>query len=232
MDRMLVVFKWLLVILVPIALVGLGVRLLLTPQYLKLEYGLPNFPADEYGFSMEERVHWGAYGINYLLIDAPLSYLGDLKFSSGQALFTERELDHMQDVKRVVGYVLRIWYLATAIMAGLGFWALRAGWLSTFRQALRLGGWLTLGIAGTTGVIGTLGASGSGQLFWQFFSSFHGLFFSGDSWLFDYSDTLIRLYPLRFWQDSILYIGALAALGASALAFGLRRHPDKGPTRP
>jgi integral membrane protein (TIGR01906 family) len=222
---MLFVFKCLLVILVPIALVGLGVRLLLTPQYLRLEYALPNFPADEYGFSMDERVYWGAYGINYLLIDAPVSYLGDLKFSSGQALFTERELDHMQDVKRVVRYALPVWYLAIVTMVGFGFWARHAGRLSTFRQALRLGGWLTIGIAGTAGLIGTLGASGSGMLFWQFFSGFHGLFFSGDSWLFSYSDTLIRLYPLRFWQDSILYTGVLAALGAAALAFGLRERP-------
>jgi integral membrane protein (TIGR01906 family) len=209
-------------VLVPMALIGLGVRLLLTPLYLQLEYRLPGFPSDDYGFSTDERVYWGTHGISYLLNDAPLSYLGDLRFNTGKPLFTERELSHMHDVKLVVGQILRAWYVIIALMAGLWIWAWRAGWLPAYRRGLRLGGWLTLAIAGIAGLIGTLGASGSGDLFWQFFSAFHGLFFSGDSWLFAYSDTLIRLYPLRFWQDSVLYIGVLAALGAAALAFGLR----------
>jgi integral membrane protein (TIGR01906 family) len=215
-------FKWLTGVLVPIALIGLGVRLLLTPQYLALEYRLPGFPADEYGFTTEERLQWGTFGINYLLNDAPRSYLGELNFSSGEALFSERELSHMQDVKYVVQGVLRIWYLALFILAALATWGWRTGKLTAYRGGLRLGGLLTLAIAGLAGIIGTLGASGSGDLFWQFFSGFHGLFFSGDSWLFAYSDTLIRLYPLRFWQDTVLYIGALTALGAGALVYGFR----------
>ena len=226
------VSKWLLAILVLVALVGLGIRLLLTPSYLRFEYRLPGFPADEYGFSTEERIHWGAYGMNYLLNDAQQSYLGDLRFSNGKPIFTLRELSHMQDVKLVVGYVLGVWHTALALLVGLGLWARRVGRCSAYRQGLRLGGWLTLGIAGVAGAIGALGASGSEDLFWRFFSAFHGIFFAGDSWLFAYSDTLIRLYPLRFWQDSILYIGALAALGASALTFGLRRHPNESLARP
>ena len=51
--------------------------------------------------------------------------------------------------------------------------------------------------------------------FWQFFTLFHRLFFQGDSWLFEYSDTLIRLFPLRFWQDVFLSVMGLI------LIFGL-----------
>jgi integral membrane protein (TIGR01906 family) len=218
--------KWLVGALVPFALIMVGVRLLLTPMYLSIEQGLPGFPPDDYGFTAAERLHWSAFGIRYLLNDSPPSYLGELTFADGQLVFTEREVNHMHDVKLVVTSLLRTWYAVLLLLALMGLGAWRAGWLGTFWAGLRLGGALTLAIAGMAALVGTVGASGSGDLFWEFFSGFHGLFFSGDSWLFQYSDTLIRLYPLRFWQDSVLYVGLLAAGTAAALTFGLRETPD------
>jgi integral membrane protein (TIGR01906 family) len=61
--------------------------------------------------------------------------------------------------------------------------------------------------------------------FWDFFSWFHSLFFQGTSWQFAYSDTLIRLFPMRFWQDCFIYIGAFSLLVGLALAFGLKPKP-------
>ena len=58
--------------------------------------------------------------------------------------------------------------------------------------------------------------------FWQFFSWFHSLFFNGDSWLFEYSDTLIRLFPIRFWQDAIIFIVGASILLGLGLGFGLK----------
>jgi uncharacterized membrane protein len=60
------------------------------------------------------------------------------------------------------------------------------------------------------------------DVFWQFFTFFHTLFFEGDSWLFYYSDSLIRLFPIRFWQDAFLWAAALALGGGLGLAFGLK----------
>lgn len=219
------VLTWLLALMVPAVLIGIGVRLLLTPIYLELEYRMPGFPADDYGFSTQERLRWGGHGIAYLLNGEPPSYLGNLRFENGGPVFTDRELQHMQDVQRVVGRALDIWDLMVTAMLVLALVAWRAGRMPAYRKGLRLGGWLTLAIAGIAALLGTIGASGSGTLFWEFFSAFHGVFFSGDSWLFAYSDTLIRLYPLRFWQDSVLYIGVLAAAGAAGLAFGLKEAP-------
>ncbi len=37
---------------------------------------------------------------------------------------------------------------------------------------------------------------------WEvFFTGFHELLFPPDTWTFPTSDTLIRLYPERFWMD-------------------------------
>jgi integral membrane protein (TIGR01906 family) len=222
MNKLYLVIGWFVTLLIPLVLIGLGVRILLTPLFPNIEYRLPDFPPDDYGFTMQDRLHWGPYGINYLLNNADISYLGDLKFADGKPLFNERELSHMHDVKTVTQKSMDLWTILLVISALLGIWAWRGKWLSTYREALIRGGWLTLGLAVAVGVVATIGTSGSGDLFWQFFSDFHGLFFKGDTWLFAYSDTLIRLYPLKFWEDAVLYIGVIAALGALGLIFGLR----------
>ena len=229
MNKIYSSLSWLLALFVPLALIGLGVRVLLTPLFLNIEYRLPDFPADDYGFSVQDRLHWGPYGINYLLNGADISYLGNLKFADGQPLYNDRELSHMHDVKMVTQGFLKAWYLVLSVLFLLGLWAWRGKWMSYYIQVLRRGGWLTLGVAVAVGLIATLGTSGSGDLFWQFFSDFHGLFFTGNTWLFAYSDTLIRLYPLKFWQDAVLYIGLITAMGALAVALGLRGLPRKSP---
>lgn len=216
MNRLHAAVSWLVTLLIPLALIGLGVRLLLTPLYLQFEYGRPDFPADQYGFTTQDRLRWGSAGVAYLLNTAGISYLGDLKFADGSPLFNERELSHMHDVKIVTQGFLQAWYADVLLVVLCGVWAWRARWFPAYRSGLRRGGWLTLFLALTVGLVGTVGATGSGDLFWQFFADFHGLFFQGQSWLFPDSDTLIRLYPLKFWEDAVLYIGVIAALGAFA----------------
>jgi integral membrane protein (TIGR01906 family) len=154
--------------------------------------------------------------------------LGALRFQDGTALFSDRELSHMRDVKHVTQAFLSSWYAILGVLVLVGILAWRGNWVPTFLAGARRGGRLTLLLALAAAAIGTVGSSGSGDVFWEFFADFHGLFFTGDSWLFSYSDTLIRLYPLRFWQDALLYIGVITAAGAAALAFGIRR-PSQAP---
>ncbi|PKN94949.1 MAG: TIGR01906 family membrane protein [Chloroflexi bacterium HGW-Chloroflexi-6] len=185
------------------------VRLLLIPSFPAVEYRMPGFPDDIYGFSREERLKWATFGIEYLLNDAGPEYLGDLRFDDGSPVFTEPEVSHMLDVKIVVGQVLTVFRVALALLVALGLVAWRQGWVDAYRLGISRGGWILLVLLITLGLLAITS-------FWQFFSAFHALFFEGDSWLFAYSDTLIRLYPIRFWQDVMIYI-----LGGSALTGGL-----------
>ena len=43
---------WLVTLLVPVVLVLFGVGVLLSPLYIQVEYRMPYFPDDPYGFSM------------------------------------------------------------------------------------------------------------------------------------------------------------------------------------
>lgn len=216
------ILSWLVSILVPFALIGLGLRVLLTPLFLQVEYNMPYFPADEYGFTKEDRLKWAPYALNYLTNSEGIHYLSDLQFDDGKPLYNERELSHMDDVKRVTQGALRVWYVALALLLGLGVWAWFGGWWQTYRLGVRRGGWLIVGLAVAIGLIVVIGIAVNPNVFWDFFAGFHSLFFEGNSWLFLYSDTLIRLFPIRFWQDAFLWAAAIALAGGVGLGLGLK----------
>jgi len=212
------ILSWFITFLLPFALTFLGVRLLLTHAFPEVEYRLPGFPIDDYGFTLQDRLHWSKISIDYLINDADISFLGNLTFPDGSPLFNERELGHMHDVKNVVQPVLWIGYGVWFFILGIAFWARWGGWWPEFVRAIRRGGWLTVGLVVVLGVL-------AGVSFWQFFTVFHEIFFKGNSWLFLYSDTLIRLFPIPFWEDAFLFAGLLDVLGGLALGFGLRPKP-------
>lgn len=214
-KRLYKILSWIITLLTPAALILLGVRLILNPGYPSLAYQMPAFPEDPYGFSTGDRIKWAGFSINYLLNDSEIDYLGQLRFEDQTPLFNERELEHMLDVKIVVQQAMRVFYVLISILGGLGIWAYFGKWLSGYRSGLSRGGWLTVGMILGIGLFATVS-------FWQFFTYFHSLFFAGDSWLFEYSDTLIRLFPLRFWQDVILFIFGFALIAGAALGWFLR----------
>ena len=221
------ILSFLVSLLTPLVLIGLALRILLTPVYFTIEYNLPYFPADEYGFTKADRLQWAPLAVEYLINSADISYLGDLKFEDGSPLYGERELNHMQDVKEVVQGALRAWYISLAILILLAVLAVRGGWISQYTNALQRGGWWMIGLAVSLAVIAGAGILLNPDIFWVFFSWFHSLFFTGDSWLFYYSDTLIRLFPIRFWQDAFLAAAVIALGGGMGLAFGLKHNPER-----
>src|SRR5690242_13934717 len=218
----LTILSFLVTVLIPIALIGLGLRVLLTPLFLQVEYNMPYFPPDDFGFTKADRLKWAPYALNYLTNRADISYLANLEFEDGKPLYNERELSHMKDVKRVTQGALKVWYMSLALLALLGIWAWFGGWWQAYRLGLMGGGWLMVILAIIVGLIAVIGISIDPDLFFSFFTGFHHLFFTGDSWLFLFSDTLIRLFPIRFWQDAFLFAALIALGGGVALALGLR----------
>ena len=51
-----------------------------------------------------------------------------------------------------------------------------------------------------------------------FFTRFHEMFFEGDSWRFSSTDTLIRIYPERFWEDVSQLAATITVVQAIVLA--------------
>jgi integral membrane protein (TIGR01906 family) len=220
------ILSWVVTIVVPIVLVMAAVRILISPAYLVFEYNTPDFPADPYGFTKEDRLYWSKIAVTYLLNSADISFLGDLRFPAGQQappascyymsdctrLYNERELRHMSDVKNVVQSALGVWYISLILLAGLGVWAWFGKWFSDYRRGLMRGGWLTVILLAAIILFVLLS-------FGVIFVWFHDIFFAAGTWTFLFSDTLIRLFPERFWRDTFLAVGLLA--GGAGLAMGL-----------
>jgi integral membrane protein (TIGR01906 family) len=211
---------WVVTVLVPVALVLLGVRLLITPVFVQVEYNLPGFPEDRYGFTKEERVKWANVAIDYLLNDEGIEFLGDLTFEDGSPLYNERELGHMVDVKIVVTQAMAVWYTSLLLLVVLGLWAYFGGWWSAYSAALARGGWLTLALMGLILLSVAL-------LFGPLFVFFHQIFFDPGTWMFEFSDTLIRLFPERFWQTAFVAVGVIAAAGGLVLGLLFRPRAAK-----
>ena len=216
------ILSYLVSLFVPLALIGIALRILLSPIFINIEYRMPYFPADEYGFTQQDRLQWAPFALQYLVNSSDISYLGDLKFSNGTPLYNERELSHMADVKKVVLGALRAWYISLVVLTLLAVLAWRGKWIPDYLNGLRRGGIWMIGLSTALGLVAGIGITINPDVFWQFFTLFHHIFFSGNSWLFYFSDTLIRLFPMRFWEDAFLWAAILALGGGIALAFGLR----------
>lgn len=202
-------------LILPLALLLTNVRLLLTPAFLELEYRMPGFPDDPYGFTRDERLAWSRVALDSLLVADAEGLLESQRFADGSPLFNNRELRHMDDVRVLTRAALRVWAaLLAALALGAGV-LLAVGARSELRAGLRLGAWLTLGLMAAL-------ALGLGLAFGTVFVGFHRVFFEGDSWLFLHSDTLIRLFPERFWRDAFVAITA-ASLAQAGFVLGATR---------
>jgi integral membrane protein (TIGR01906 family) len=214
MNKVIPVVKALTGIAVVVFVLLTSLRFLFSPLFLRIEYSMPGFPQDDYGFTKEERLKWANISLTYLLNRDPIDLLAQHQLADGEALYNERELQHMLDVKNLVSKAMITWYISIALLILFGLFANEAHFLSEFWQAFSKGGIATVVLI----VVIIFGVLAS---FEWLFTVFHRIFFEGDTWLFSYSDTLIRLFPMRFWSDAFVFLGILAAVfGVIAFVVG------------
>lgn len=205
-DMLKLIRIW-LVLSVPIVLTMSVVRVVTMPWYPAWEYGRSGFPDDLYGMDRTRRLRLARAAIRYLNRPRDDAILADLDLPDGSSAFNERELSHMIDVKRVYDR-LTLTAIGVLVIAVVGGGYLTSqGEVEEIGRGLQGGGFLTLSLIAFLALWMLVG-------FDAFFTAFHRIFFEGGTWLFRTSDTLIRLFPIRFWQDA----GLLVAGGVSVLA--------------
>lgn len=209
-------------ILVPLALIGTTIRLLLMPAFLEIEYRTPGFPRDQYGFSQDERLQYGKVTVRYLVSNDSIEFFNTQRLPNGAQLYNNLELAHMTDVKNLITWALRVWVCSLILLLFLLLTAWRRGWIDYYKRAVQRGAWLTLALITTITVF-------SAVAFGPFFDYFHTLLFSPGTWTFYESDTFIRLFPERFWQDIFLWTGCIVALLALALLWAVKKGGSKPP---
>jgi len=212
MKFVFMVVKILLVILIPLFIILTSIRILTNPLYPQFEYNTPGFPPDPYGFTKADRLKYAGISIDYLLNNSDISFFDQYKLADGSPMYNERELSHMRDVKILIQNAFLGWGILgiLLVLAGVISWQQKN--LNPFFRALSRGGWATLVIIGLILVGVVVSFNG-------LFTDFHRILFTGDTWLFYYSDTLIRLFPMQFWQDAFIWMGVFAII--QALIFGV-----------
>lgn len=210
----------------PFVLAAIAVRAVASGLFLKFEYFYrPGFPPDEYGFSADDRLHYGSYAVDYLNNLDSSRYLADVVLPNGVPVFAAEEIAHMADVKALV----QLLYLVGVIAAVVGlvfalYLSRRTG--PGLRHGIRWGALLTLVAAVALAVLAMLGWD-------RFFTGFHALFFDQGTWQFYLDDALIRLFPAPFWIDAGIAVGVIILLGAliplllSFMGAGARRKARK-----
>jgi integral membrane protein (TIGR01906 family) len=196
--------------LTPMVILLSVLRIMMTPIFPQVEYRLPGFPEDTYGFTLPDRLHWSQVSMDYLLSNDSIAVFDQYKQNDGSPLYTPRELVHMDDVKHLVSAGRTVWLVILILFVGISLYIYLRRLEKPWYIGIRAGGYVTLAL------IGLMLMSTFSNFDWLF-TEFHHLFFTGDSWLFLYSDTFIRLFPIRFWMDAFIYTGVITV----AAAFGL-----------
>lgn len=196
----------------PGLLVVNGVRVVARDWIVAHEYGSDGFPADRYGLDRDQRTALALTGLDSIRPGTEgIELLRRATLPDGSPAFDERELRHMDDVRRVLGGALRLQLVALVALALLALALARTAGRRIVPAGLAWGAALTLGVAAALVPVILLGFDG-------FFVRFHEVFFDGDSWRFSDTDTLLRLYPERFWVDVSRLIAALTVAQALILA--------------
>ena len=208
------VLRWLIIIAMPFLLTIFTMRLLIAwdwPSYPRFEY--QRIPPDAYGFTDEERLDLAEATLAYLRRPEPagdvIYLLEDLRLpGSSQPLYNPGEISHMLDVKIVAdAFKQLLWLLALVVVGGLIFLLARPETQALGAKTMMQGGLLTAVILAVMGVL--IG------LAWNFvFVQFHELLFPPGTWTFAYTDSLIRLFPEKFWFDfGAIWVGGILTLG-------------------
>jgi integral membrane protein (TIGR01906 family) len=195
-----------LAVLTPVLFVGNGLYLIAHEWFVHAEYARPGFPEDEFGMERSERTRLALVGLRSIQLwqRDGVDGLREARLDDGTPAFDARELAHMQDVRRLLGILLGLHALTAVSLVVL---ALRRPTRDLARTALRAGALVTFGLFALVGVLLLLEPD------W-FLTSFHTIFFEGRSWRFGDRDTLRRLFPDLFWDDTTALLGTLAFLQA------------------
>ncbi len=199
------------VVALPLFLITANVRFLAGEQRL-YERGFRTFDSDQRtGLSLAELDRAGAEIIDYFEDDADLLRIRVTRAGEEEALFSQREVEHMKDVKSLMRTVFRLNEVSLAYVlayiAGVFLWA-RARSLRRLAVEAICGIGLMAALAGAVGVLAIIGF----EAMWE---RFHKVVFSNDLWqLNPRTDRLIQMFPEEFWQETTLILVALTAAEA------------------
>ncbi|WP_461829989.1 TIGR01906 family membrane protein [Aquifex sp.] len=189
---------FLLALLFPFVAVGISVRIAFNEWIIDYIYAKKDFPKDRYGLPDKYRKELAKLGLRAVLSDEAFEEFKRAKLPNGKPAFRQKEVKHMHDVKELLKKFFPAVYIATLL------------WIVGFLIS-RSPEYLIL--SGLTGIL-TLSLLGI-LVFTNYnkaFEIFHLIAFDPHSWRFRYTDTLLRIYPMKFWYEATKVVALMSFL--------------------
>lgn len=188
-------------------------RVLANDWFVRHELGRGSFPEDRYGLSGPERLDLALTGLRSIRPESDgVVLLERATLPDGSPAFDRRELRHMADVRSRLGTAFMAQLAAFALLAVVALALFRSPrWRTVVPRGLLIGSLATLAAAALAVPVILLGFDG-------FFLRFHEVFFSGNTWRFSKTDTLLRIYPEVFWQDTAQLAAGIVVVQAVVVA--------------
>lgn len=178
----------------PIWIIGISARIVFNEWFIDFEYSKKDFPKDRYGLDDEYRKYLAKLGLKAVLSDEGLKEFEKAKLPDGRKAFRKKEINHMADVNKLLSWVFPLSYIL------LFFWITGIFYLEEYRKKLLIGsGLITLTLMLATGIFSFTNYN-------KAFEIFHNYVFDTTSWRFKNYDTLLRIYPMKFWFDGTVAV--------------------------
>ncbi len=203
--------RWVTNLLMGLLVVGLppfialsNLPIFLNPAWLDYEYSKPDVPKAE-RFNDKDRRYYATESIEF--------ERGNRTFEQFQGLgvYTERELNHMVDVRVLLAQLSTLYTMDGILLAVLLL--VLASVPATRVLAARgvfSGGLLTILLFVSIGLF-------MATAFDAFFTQFHYVFFQGVSGFFLFTDSLIQFYPEQFWNDTFMAVAGIILVESIAV---------------
>jgi len=189
-----------LVLITPFWILGISARITFNNWFIDYEYSKKDFPEDRWKLPDEVRKKLAKIGLRAVLSEEGLKEFKNAKFTDGRKAFREKEINHMKDVNKFLSLFFPLTYSLFMLWTG-GILLLKE-----YRSKLFLfSGFFSLLFLVFAGIVSFTDYS-------KAFEIFHNYFFGKTSWKFHYTDTLLRIYPMKFWFDGSIVIAILSAI--------------------
>ncbi|MDP2730020.1 MAG: TIGR01906 family membrane protein [Dehalococcoidales bacterium] len=211
MKILSIIAKWLFVLSLPVLLLTAAISTAFNSAWL-YRYGFQKYDVGSVtGLADSELEKVAAGLISYFNSGEEHIDVTVMKDGKPFALFNQREVSHLKDVKGLVWLDYRL--LLGTLIYTLGYSGVCLFWRKgRYRRRLALG--VVEGSGITLAIMLALGLSMLLN-FDRLFLQFHLISFANDFWQLDPSrDYLIMLFPQGFWYDAALF----CALGTAGMA--------------
>ncbi|WP_457622425.1 TIGR01906 family membrane protein [Persephonella sp.] len=182
----------------PLWIVGFSTRLAFSEWFIDFEYSRKDFPKDRWGLPDDVRKDLAKLGLQAVLSDEGLEKFKKARLPNGNRAFRDKEIRHMEDVKNFLKYFFPATYLSFIVWFGCFILLKEERWKAVLHSGL-----FTIGLIITVGLISYIN--------YDFvFTVFHDYVFGEYTWRFRLKDTLLRIYPMKFWFDGTFFVIALS----------------------